>query len=117
MSNLTKALDNLPIHTEDIPSGTIFAAAGLVVLLKEDCQTPGCDDGQIQLVSLHAENTDLDLGTRPDPHCLGRGWVPTAQAIEAAVLAIANVHPAVENYDDYVVDAVLVAVLSMGDTK
>ncbi len=103
-------------------------AAGLVVLLKETCQT--CH-GEWYHQAVFCPGGGQEGSTcHPCPDCAGRGWNPTAQAIYAAanVLAVndmqkgppdmlAEIGPDLAAPYLALAKDQLIEVLSMGDTK
>ncbi len=90
-------------------------AAGLVVLLKEDCQT--CDGtGSMPL----PKSGHLSTAAYVCSVCAGRGWNPTAQAIEWLVPLMVEMEPRYSGSYAAPREAarkVIIRLLSMGDTN
>ena len=126
-SELKQALDQLAaVDFQAIFDITLIEeAAGLVVLLKEDCQT--CEGASPFCSRHHHIPTNNECSTVCDV-CLGRGWVPTDQAIELQAEAFYDDDDSYPEKWEHQIEDVkdwyrqksrvgLVAVLSMGDTE
>ena len=105
-------------HERLIASKPVLAA-GLVVLLKEDCQT--CL-GKGEYVTDWIPDNGIGWTKKPCPNCDQRGWNPTAQAIEVATAITYQLRyiKTDDEWDDQIADITaeaLVAVLSMGDSE
>ena len=102
--------DRPPMPAED----PLAEAAGLVVLLKEDCQT--CDGtGSMPL----PKSGHLSTAAYVCSVCAGRGWNPTAQAIEWLVPLMVEMEPRYSGSYAAPREAarkVIIRLLSMGDT-
>ena len=115
ISELKQALDWVasgPVVVGAKHINAFAEAAGLVVLLKETCQTPGCDKGAMGW-NVELEQPDID------PVCGGRGWNPTTLVINTGTVAALKRMGLTEHTQadwdkaEIMVTTVVVAVLSM----
>ena len=111
-SELKQALDQSIAYPTELAEAIeiMREAAGLVVLLKEDCQT--CEGSGI--------DPNFRIAKPPCPACGCRGWNPTDQAIEWLVPLMVEIQPGYSGSYAAPREAarkVIIRLLSMGDTK